>query len=213
MSISLSSNFFESTRGRIVALLRPGGLTVDELCSKLELTDNAVRVQLSSMERDGLVRRGGTRRGATRPSQLYELTDEIAQLLSRAYIPFLTHLVHGMVEREHPDHVDAIMRDAGRALARELSPHAASEPFPQRVLAASDLLNAELGALTHVEKLDSTFRIVGHGCPLAALTGKHPSVCHAIESLLIDVIGVPVEECCTRKGNPRCCFNVKLPAT
>jgi predicted ArsR family transcriptional regulator len=59
-----------------------------------------------------------------------------------------------------------------------------------------------------VEKANGHFVIRGHGCPLAALTGKHPSVCHAIESLLTEVLATPVRECCDRSGRPRCGFEV-----
>jgi predicted ArsR family transcriptional regulator len=53
--------------------------------------------------------------------------------------------------------------------------------------------------------------IRGVACPLAALTGKHPAVCLAIESLLAEVIGVDVQECCDRTGRPKCCFRVAGP--
>lgn len=48
--------FFASIRGRIVALLRRAGRTVDELTQALDLTDNAVRAHLAALERDGMVR-------------------------------------------------------------------------------------------------------------------------------------------------------------
>jgi predicted ArsR family transcriptional regulator len=52
----LDRTFFESTRGRIVALLRRTGLTVDELAQELGLTANGVRAHLATLERDGIVR-------------------------------------------------------------------------------------------------------------------------------------------------------------
>ena len=48
--------FWGSTRGRIILLLRGGSSTVNELAAALGLTDNAVRTQLISLERDGLYR-------------------------------------------------------------------------------------------------------------------------------------------------------------
>ena len=53
----LKKQFLDSSRGRIAALLQPGGLTAEEIAAKLQLTTNAVRAQLAGMERDGLVRR------------------------------------------------------------------------------------------------------------------------------------------------------------
>ena len=90
-----------TSRGRIVALLRRGGLTVDDAAHELGLTANAVRMQMTGMERDGIVRRVGRRPGTTRPSQIFELTPEVEQLLSRAYLPLLGQLV-SVVTRKLP---------------------------------------------------------------------------------------------------------------
>ena len=54
--------FGNSTRGRIVALLRRGRRSVDELAVDLGITDNAVRAQLSSLARDGVIVDMGARR-------------------------------------------------------------------------------------------------------------------------------------------------------
>ena len=210
MPLPLRDQFFESSRGRIVDRLRRGGQTVDELTSALDLTDNAVRVQLASMERDGMVRRTARRRGPTRPSNVFELTPELEQLLSRAYVPLLTQLVRAFAEREPAEEFDALMRAAGRGLARESAARVPNGPLAERAAAASRFLNSELGALTEVEQPDGGLVIRGHGCPLAALTGKHPGVCHAIESLLTEMLGARVHECCDRRERPRCCFHVAL---
>ncbi|MFL5666689.1 MAG: ArsR family transcriptional regulator, partial [Ktedonobacteraceae bacterium] len=54
-----NERFFTSTRGHIITLLRRAGHTVDELARALQLTDNAVRSHLATLERDGLVRQSG----------------------------------------------------------------------------------------------------------------------------------------------------------
>src|SRR5918995_4932996 len=89
----LRKQLLDTTRGRIVTALRGGGLTADDIASKIELTRSAVRVQITAMERDGVVLRTGKRAGTTRPSHVYELTPEVEQLLSKAYVPLLTLLV------------------------------------------------------------------------------------------------------------------------
>ena len=89
----LRQQLLDTGRGRIVSLLQRGPLTVDDIASKLELSASGVRAQITAMERDGVVRRVGRRPGTTRPSRIFELTPEVEQLLSRAYIPLLTQLV------------------------------------------------------------------------------------------------------------------------
>ena len=80
-----------------------------------------------------------------------------------------------------------------------------------RVMAASDLLNEQLGAVTHVEQ-NSGYVIRGESCPLSALTGKHPAVGHAMESLVKEFVGASVHECCERAQRPRCCFEITSKA-
>jgi predicted ArsR family transcriptional regulator len=75
------------------------------------------------------------------------------------------------------------------------------------VSAASEFLNKRLGAVTHVEP-NEAYVIRGAGCPLAALTGKHRAVCLAMESLVAEVVGVEVNECCDRTERPKCCFEI-----
>jgi predicted ArsR family transcriptional regulator len=62
--------FLDSTRGRILALLQAESRVVNELAETLELTDNAVRAHLTSLERDGLVQQLGTRPGLRKPHVL-----------------------------------------------------------------------------------------------------------------------------------------------
>jgi len=53
------ARLMESTRGKILDLLRSKERTVNELAAALGLTDNAVRAHLLSLERDGLVHQSG----------------------------------------------------------------------------------------------------------------------------------------------------------
>jgi len=207
----LRQQLLDTGRGRIVSLLQRGPLTVDEIASKLELSASGVRAQITAMERDGVVRRGGTKPGTTRPSRIFELTPEVEQLLSRAYIPLLTQLVDVFANGLPPREVDALLREAGKKLAGELSSGRPSGTLRSRVMAASEFLNEQLGAVTHVEQ-NGRYVIRGEGCPLSALTGKHPAVCRAMESLVKEFVGAPVHECCERAERPRCCFEIRSKA-
>ena len=205
----LRKQLLDSSRGRIVALLRgAGGSTADDIASRLGLTRSAVRAQLAGMKRDGLVRRAGQRPGTTRPSHLFDLTPEAEQLLSTAYIPLLTSLVDTFADALSTDQVETILRHAGKRLAGELSRRKrAAGTLGSRVAMLSEMMNEQLGALTHVEN-NGGYIIRGNGCPLAALTGKHEGVCLAMESMAAEVLRVPVRECCDRSERPGCCFQI-----
>jgi DeoR family suf operon transcriptional repressor len=205
----LKQQLLDSSRGRIVTLLRGGPSTADEIASKLGLTPSAIRAQIAGMERDGLVQRAGQRRGVTRPSHVFELTPETEQLLSRAYIPLLTQLVQVFADGLPADQLERMLREAGKRLADELTRgRRPAGNLAARVASANELMNEHLGAITRVEA-NGGYVIRGIGCPLAALTGKHPGICLAMESLLTRAIGVPVRECCNRSERPQCCFEIR----
>src|ERR671913_2484559 len=120
----LDERFFDSTRGRIVSLLRNGSSTVNDLASKLELTDNAVRAHLLSLERDGLVRQSGVQRGPRKPHFAYELTAEAERLFPKAYDALLNQLITALKGRLPPAALEDVLREVGRSLAaRHTSGH------------------------------------------------------------------------------------------
>lgn len=206
---SLGRRFLESTRGQIIALLRRGARTVEELAQLLSLSDNAIRSHLSTLERDGLVRQDGVRRGAGagKPATLYEVRPEAEPLFSRAYAPMLGALLDELAEQMPPERRDEMMQSVGRRLAAGAS-HATSSDLATRVDAGAALLNS-LGGDAQVERGDGVLSIRGCGCPLSAATSRRPEVCRAVEALLSEVVGAPVEESCDHGERPQCCFRVR----
>jgi DeoR family transcriptional regulator, suf operon transcriptional repressor len=209
MAEALRQQLLDSSRGRIVTVLRTGGLTADDIARTLGLTRSAVRIQITAMERDGVVRKVGKRPGTTRPSYVFELTPEVEQLLSKAYIPLLTGLVDVFAEALPGDQIEALLRKIGIGLAQQVTRgKRVSGGLESRAAAASAMMNEHLGAMTRVES-NGAIVIRGAGCPLAALTGKHKGVCLAMESLVTAIVGVPVKECCDRDDRPQCCFEMQ----
>src|SRR5512144_420824 len=93
--------FAGTTRGRLVALLRRGQHSVEELAASLGLTDNAVRAQLAALERDGIVRAAGVRHEGTvgKPATLYDVAPESGPLFSSAYAPLLVAMLAELGDR------------------------------------------------------------------------------------------------------------------
>lgn len=209
MGISVLGNrFFDSTRGRIVALLRRGTRTVDELAESLGLTDNAVRTQLAALERDGLARAAGAKRvgDARKPSTLYELPVESEPALSSAYAPVLTALVSTIAAELPPEQVERLMRETGRRIARESGLEASGSTL-ERARLAADVLTA-LGGDLEVVRVRGQVHLRGFGCPLSATTAGQPSVCSAVETMIAELTGEPVRECCHHGERPRCAFAI-----
>lgn len=188
----------------MIALLRRAELTVEEMAAELGVTDNAVRAQLATLERDGQVHQHGVRRGSGKPSYSYALTPEFEPFLSRAYIPLLLRLLRELSERMSQEEMVAMLREVGRKWAGEV-PQTATD-LKSRAIGAKTLLN-ELGGVTELEEQDGQLIIRGYSCPLAVAVHENPRVCAAVQELLTQLTGVSVTERCDRTGDrARCCF-------
>jgi predicted ArsR family transcriptional regulator len=197
------------TSGRIVELLRKRAMTIDELAAELGVTRTAIRSHLANHLRDGTVEEHGTRRGASKPARVYGLTGAAQLRLSRAYVPLLTQLLQVLSARLGTAELDELMQEVGRGLApRRVGPRA---PLAERVEQARELL-ASFGALTDVTEAEGQFTILGHGCPLAAVTANHAEACTALEALLAEFVDAPVKARCERYERRRCCFELGAAA-
>ena len=203
----LDERFFDSTRGRVVGLLRGKSGTVIELAEALGLTDNAVRAHLLSLERDGLVRQSGVQRGSRKPHYAYELTGEAERLFPKAYDALLNQLITTLKGRLPPDTIEDVLREVGRSLAGKHAADGNSGDPEERVRNALGVLKA-LGGTPGVEREDGRLIISSGGCPLAAAVAEHPEVCELAEALVAEIVGLPVQESCHRGESPRCRFEI-----
>jgi predicted ArsR family transcriptional regulator len=207
MTTKLDERFFDSTRGRVVGLLRGKSGTVTELAEALGLTDNAVRAHLLSLERDGLVRQSGVQRGSRKPHYAYELTGEAERLFPKAYDALLNQLITTLKGRLPPDTIEDVLREVGRSLAGKHAADGNSGDPEERVRNALGVLKA-LGGTPGVEREDGRLIISSGGCPLAAAVAEHPEVCELAEALVAEIVGLPVQESCHRGESPRCRFEI-----
>jgi len=203
----LDERFFESTRGRIVALLRSGSSTVEELATKLELTDNGVRANLATLERDGLVRQSGVRRGTRKPHYAYALTPEAERLFPKAYDALLNQLINVLKGRLAPEALEEVLREVGRLMAASQASDQQVGNLESRVHKALKVLEA-IGGSAKFETVDEKLFIRSGSCPLAAAVACHPEVCKLTEALVAEIVGVPVQEHCDREKVPQCRFEI-----
>jgi predicted ArsR family transcriptional regulator len=204
----LGERFFDSTRGRIVTLLRGGTKTVNDLTQELGLTDNAVRAHLLSLERDGLVRQSGVQRGHRKPHFAYELTEEAENLFPKAYDALLNQLITVLKDRLSPKELDQMLREVGRSMAPPAAVSGGDGSLAQRVQKALHVLEA-LGGSATIEQEGKRFIIRSGSCPLAEAVATHPEVCKLAEELVARIVGTSVHEQCDREKSPRCRFEIE----
>ena len=181
-------------------------MTAAKLAEKLNLTDNAVRAHLATLERDGVVRQTGLRRGPRKPHFTYALTEEADKLFPKAYDALLNQLIAVLKTRLQPAEIEAVLREVGRAVAADAAPGKEGN-LEGRVQTALKVLEA-IGGAAEAEKEGDKIVIRSGGCPLAAAVNVHPEVCRLAETLVSEIVKAPVVEQCVRDGRPKCRFEI-----
>jgi predicted ArsR family transcriptional regulator len=190
----------------VLALLRRGPHTVNDLADALELTDNAVRLHLSALERDGLVEQEGVRRGVGKPAHVYRLTSDVEGLFPKAYAAVLADTLALIRDRQGRDELEGLLRTIGQRAGQRSRPKGADLTASAHAAAA---LLTDLGGLAEVIEADDALIIRGFSCPLAAIVETVPETCALAEELVSAVVGAAAHECCDRSGpSPRCQFKI-----
>ena len=200
-------NFFESTRGQVLGLLRRGIGTVEELSTQLELTDNAVRSHLANLERDGLVERRGLLPGLRKPHFHYGLTVEAEQLFPKAYSTLFNQLLTTLKRRIVSEQLEAILGEVAHSLAAGniAEENESVESRTERALATLE----SMGGATALKNEDGKLLIQSvTSCPFDVSVSQHPEVCRLAEALLSEVSGLKITEHCRKGEHPRCSFEI-----
>lgn len=201
-------NFFESTRGRVLKLLRRGMGTVEELSAELEVSDNAVRAHLATLERDGLAVRQGYQPGFRKPHYNYKLTTEAEEFFPKAYATLFNQLLAVLKQRTEPAELEAILLEVARLLASESMPKG-MESIENRARRAAAALESMGGAPQIQKEDDKNYIRSMTSCPFDSAVSKHPEVCRLAEAFLSEVTGLEVHEHCQKGEFPQCSFELK----
>src|SRR5882672_5736087 len=189
------------TQARLLGLLRRSQQTITSLSNALRLTDNAVRLHIAALRRDGIVEDVGTQRDTGgKPARLYGLTREGEELFPKAYALVLGKLVEEIVRTDGRERAIELLRAVGAQAAAS----ARTATNPQQRLEAAAAVFRDLGADVLVDKTTEGWRLQAYGCPLSAVTAGHPEMCELGKALVEEVVGGPVTECCERGEHPRC---------
>ncbi|MGD9670931.1 MAG: helix-turn-helix transcriptional regulator [Hyphomicrobiaceae bacterium] len=198
-----------STRRQILDLISRRPQTVAELGGQLDVTRNAIVVQLQQLEADGLVRRGKRQRtgGAGKPGYDYEIVPGTEDRLSLAYRPLLEQLVAVLGRRLSAGTVAEILEEAGRELARSAGLSRFEDPRA-RIKQAVATVNS-LGACAEIVD-DGTGAVVveNRRCPFASAVRREACVCVAAAAFFREATGLPFEQKCLHGDTLTCRYVV-----
>lgn len=203
----MDSRFFDTTRGQLIGLLRNSPRTVNELADALNISDNAVRAHLMSLERDNLVKRSGTVKGYRKPHYTYALTPAADKLFPKAYDSLFIKLVSVIKRRLSPAAFLETLSDLGRSVAGDAKP-ASDADLDARVEQTVASIES-LGGLAVATKHDDAIVIQSEKCLFADAVAENPEVCKVVEAIVTDIVGAPATERCDRNGPPKCRFRIE----
>ncbi|HZV79399.1 MAG TPA: helix-turn-helix domain-containing protein [Candidatus Binatus sp.] len=184
------------------------GVTVDELAAGLSLTRTTIINHLHSLMGEGLVRRGGLRRGQRRPSVVYELTAEADRAFPQLYEEFSEDLLDELGS-EQPARVKRIFAGIGKRWIARDAPAVKNLRGPRRIEAALSLLT-ERGFMPAWEGTASKRTLYQYNCPLRSLCQRDPEVTNLIHRWIQSLFGVGLARTgCMAKGDRSCVYVVK----
>lgn len=200
-------DFFDSTRGRIVGLVRRGVGTVEELAKELQVTDNAIRAHLATLERDKLVERRGTQPGSRKPHFAYVLSSEAEELFPKAYSTLFNQLLAVLKRQLAPEQLEMVLREVARSLAEGNKPskNESTKNRVQRALAAMESMG---GAPNLIDENGKQSVTSVSSCPFDTAVAMHPEVCRLAEIFLSEVTGLELREHCRKGEQPKCSFEL-----
>lgn len=188
-------------------MLRESNRTVNEIAEELDLSDNAVRAHLLSLERDGLVKQGPLVKGFRKPHYSYMLTTEARHLFPKSYDSVLNRLLTVLKRRLTPAALRKTLSDVGQSLGLDSSANNTSvEGRVETALAALE----NLGGVAKAVRENGSLIIKSESCPFAEAVSEHPEVCKIAESMVEEIVGGKVQEICDRTASPKCRFQISV---
>jgi predicted ArsR family transcriptional regulator len=205
--------FFQTTRGKIVEeLRRRGTASAADLATLFGLSPNAVRQQLVVLERDGLVVEKPVRRGPTKPTLEFSLTQAADKLFPQQYDKMLSAVLREVRDLYGEPAVGKIFdgiskRAVDKAKARITAPDAEG-----KVAQLTEVLR-EGGVVADYSLIDGGFALEEHNCPYSGVAKEHPEMCQVIHNVFDETLGGNVEQTDSlATGGKSCRFELK-PAT
>jgi predicted ArsR family transcriptional regulator len=199
--------FTEAARPAILDLLKLNGpINAPKLARLRGVTLTAVRQQLATLEREGLVAIRVERRKVGRPTHLFALTEKAEALFPQAYGPFALTLLRQIREVDGERKLNALFDRRTRALIASYRKRLSGMSIGEKWRELSRI-RAEEGYMAGVQGKG----LAEHHCPIAAIAKEFPQVCQLEKKLFEAVIGSKLERVEHIASGGRACVYAPAP--
>jgi DeoR family suf operon transcriptional repressor len=203
-----------STRDKVLkTLLTRQRCTVNDLAEAVGINPISVRHHVNKLEASGLIASEEERHGVGRPRLVYFLTEKGMEHFPSRYLQLTIRLLKQLKETLPEPMVGELFSQMADDLAADYAAELdlGELPFEERLNIVQDLLNAE-GFTMEWEHKEDGYHIREVNCPYYHVGQSHPEVCAVDETLISNVLSVPIEKVnCILNGDSLCTYIVSKP--
>ncbi len=185
---------WESAGERVLALLKQAGkgLSVKELCQRLELSSMAVRRQLTLLEGHNLIFSEKEKQKIGRPSQRYYLTERGHEEFERDYANLVVDVLGSIRAIDGQKKINQVFEERKRAYVERCRGKILGSTLEARVDEVTRLLSED-GYMASWERLGpNKYLIKEMNCAVAQVAKQFPETCIFEEGFLADLLQAKV---------------------
>lgn len=207
----IGSGLGESQQRILEHLKRSGSGTIPVIAADVELNVETVRAHLRALDREGLVRRAGSRpKGPGRPEIVYELTAEADRLFPNREGELLQRLAAYLKESGHPELVGRFLEDYVDSKRAEGLARVADLEGEERFHEVARILSEE-GFMAEVDR-DGEGRplLKLSNCPMRSLVSATRAPCRTELGFVQELLGEKLARVSyIPSGDSACCYSAR----
>lgn len=213
--IYIGSNFVmrnsQTTRERVLQTLHQSQrCTINELANAVEINPISVRHHITKLQLDGLVDSAEERHGVGRPRRVYFLTEAGLERFPTRYVQMSLRLLEQLKQKLPAPIVHDLFTEMARDLMNDQTAGSDFTPLSieERLEVVKKLLVKEGFELEWEEK-NGEYHIRETNCPYFQIGQLHPEICLIDQTLISNVLAVPVQKVrCVLHGDSNCTYVV-----
>jgi len=200
-----------NTREKVLeTLLARQRCTINDLADTVGINPISVRHHINKLEAAGLVASEEERHGVGRPRLVYFLTEKGIEQFPSRYLTLTVRLLEQLKENMPESMVGKLFTQMADDLAADYASELAlgELPIEERLNLVKDLLSTE-GFTMEWELKEDGYHIREISCPYYHIGQSHPEVCTVDETLISNMLSVPIEKVkCILDGDSHCTYIV-----
>jgi DeoR family suf operon transcriptional repressor len=197
----------KSTRERILqTLLNHPNSTINHLAEAVEINAISVRHHLTSLQAEGLVTAEEERHGVGRPRLVYMLTEKGLERFPTRYLRLTNRLLDQMKETLPSAAINKLFTAMAEDIAADYAQQIKYLNLEEKLDFIKSLL-AQEGFSVEWERQGNDYHIHEITCPYFHVGQSHPEVCTVDQTLISEVLSIPVHKInCVLRGDSHCTY-------